>query len=301
LREVYPPENWNSNKSEEPAKRGKSFDELPIRGNLKINAGSFIFDRYRWKPLRANLQFAQDGINIQVTEAKLCSIPTPATIIPSNQGELVVIKLDARNLDLDSTLSCLWDRQGVITGSFNLDGELTARTKQQNMNETLQGSLNFVAWNGRVYRSTVLAKIFDLLNFTEIYRGRLPDLANEGCAYDSLRARAALKNGKILVEDAVFDGRCAKMVVTGIIDPASQKIDFTILVSPLKTVDTLIRHIPLVGHLLGGSLVSIPVRASGDLSDPRVIPLSPSAVGSGLVGTMKRVFQLPLQLIQPLQ
>jgi hypothetical protein len=39
----------------------------------------------------------------------------------------------------------------------------------------------------------------------------------------------------------------------------------------------------------------------GDLSNPSVIPLSPSAVGSGLLGTMNRVFQLPFKLIQPLQ
>ncbi len=169
------------------------------------------------------------------------------------------------------------------------------------MSETFQGSLNLFARDGRVYRSTILAKIFDLLNFTEIYRGRLPDLANEGCAYDSIRVRAALKNSKIMVEDAIFDGRCAKMVWTGEIDLTSQKLNFTILVSPLKTVDTVVRNIPLIGNILGGTLVSIPVRVTGDLSNPTVIPLSPSAVGSGLLGTMKRVFQLPFTLMQPLQ
>jgi hypothetical protein len=301
LKEAYPIEKPGEQSPGKAPKGGERFQEMPIRGSLRINAGYFAYDHYRWQPLRANLLFAQDGINIQVLEAKLCTIPTPATIIPSNVGPLLVINLDARSLDLDPTISCLWNRQGVITGAFNLEGEVTAKLQHQKISETLQGSLNLVAWNGRVYRSTVLAKIFDLLNFTEIYRGRLPDLAHEGCAYDSIRARAALKNGKLMVEDAIFDGRCAKMVGTGEIDLASQKIAFTVLVSPLKTVDTVIRHIPLVGHLLGGSLVSIPVKVGGDLSNPSVIPLSPSAVGSGLLGTMKRVFQLPFTLTQPLQ
>jgi hypothetical protein len=301
LKEVYPLLSKGDQKPEKANKGGESFQEMPIRGNLRIDAGRFNYNHYEWKPLRANLLFAQDGINVQVMEAKLCTIPTPATIIPSNLGPLLVIKLDARNLDLDPTISCLWDRKGIITGAFNLEGEVTAKIQQQNLNEVLQGGLKLVAWNGRVYRSTVLAKIFDLLNFTEIYRGRLPDLAHEGCAYDSFRARAALKNGQLIVEDAIFDGRCAKMVGTGTIDLESQKVNFTVLVSPLKTVDTVIRHIPLVGNLLGGSLVSIPVRVGGDLSNPSVIPLSPSAVGSGLLGTMKRVFQLPFTLTQPLQ
>jgi hypothetical protein len=212
-----------------------------------------------------------------------------------------MINLNARNLDLDPTLSCLWDRKGVITGSFDLTGEITANVQQQKMSETFRGNLILSARNGRVYHSTVLAKTFDLLNVTEIYRGQLPDLMNEGCAYDSITVRAALKNGKLMVEDAVFDGRCAKMVWKGDIDLTSQKVNFTVLVSPLKTVDRVIRHLPLVGRMLGDSLVTIPIQVTGDLSDPNVTPFSPSAVDSGLLSTMKKAFSFPFTLIQPLQ
>jgi hypothetical protein len=301
LREFYPLETLGGKNGDSAAERGVKLQEMPVRGTLRVHAGHFTFDRYTWKPLRAKLLFAPDGTSIEVTEARLCSIPTPASIIPSAQGPVLLINMDARNLDLDSTLACLWEKKGILTGAFDLQGEITAKVQQPNMSETFQGSLDLFARNGRVYRSTVLAKIFDLLNFTEIYRGRLPDLVHEGCAYDSIRARAALKNGKIMVEDAIFDGRCAKMVGTGEVDLASQKVNFTVLVSPLKTVDMVVRNIPLLGHILGGSLVSIPVKVTGDLNDPTVIPLSPSAVGSGLLGTMKRVFQLPFTLIQPLQ
>jgi hypothetical protein len=245
--------------------------------------------------------FAHDGINIQVTEANLCAIPTPATIIPSSKGQLLFTKLDARNLDLDPTLACLWDRKGAITGVFDLKGEIMAMLTRQNLTDSLEGRLDFVAHSGRVYHSIVLAKIFDLLNVTEIYRGQLPDLAHDGCAYDSIKAGTTLKNGKLLLEDAVFDGLCAKMVASGEIDLKTRKLDITLLVSPLKTVDSLVRNIPLVGTILGGSLVSIPVRVSGDLSSPTVIPLSPSAVGEGLASYMKRAFQLPFKLMQPLK
>ncbi len=301
LQEIYSLEKLGGGSPERTADRGVILREMPVRGNLRVHAGSFTYDAYTWKPLQANLTFAQDGINLEVKEARLCTIPTPASMIPSAQGPVLMINLDARNLDLDPTLSCLWDKKGVLTGSFDLQGEITAKVQQENMSETLKGSLNFVARDGRVYRSTVLAKIFDLLNFTEVYRGRLPDLAHEGCAYDSIRATATLKNGKLLLNDVIFDGRCAKMVGTGEVDLASQKVKFTVLVSPLKTVDTVVRNIPLVGSLLGGSLVSIPVKVTGDLNDPTVVPLSPSAVGSGLLGTMKRVFRLPFTLTQPLK
>jgi hypothetical protein len=298
--------NWDELKaisSLEKMKNAPDFGllETQLRGEVRVNSGYFTLDHYTWKPLRAKLVFAQDGINTQVTEANLCTIPTPATTIPSSQGQLLITKLDARNLSLDPTLACLWDRKGLITGVFDLEGEISALVTKKDMSNTLEGKLDLLARNGRVYHSTVLTKIFDLLNVTEIYRGQLPDLTHEGCAYESIKAGATLKKGKLLLKQAVFDGLCAKMVGSGEVDLTTQKINITILVSPLKTVDSVVRNIPLVGSILGGSLVSIPVRVTGDLSNPTVIPLSPSAVGEGLVNYMKRVFQLPFKLMQPLQ
>ena len=71
----------------------------------------------------------------------------------------------------------------------------------------------------------------------------------------------------------------------------------TVLVAPFKTVDRIVKHIPLVGNVLGGNLISIPFRAIGDLSDPDVIPLSPTAVGSGLLGILERTLKLPITII----
>jgi hypothetical protein len=57
----------------------------------------------------------------------------------------------------------------------------------------------------------------------------------------------------------------------------------------------------LVRYVLAGRLVAIPVRITGDLDNPDVTPFSPTAVGAGLLDTVKRIFHLPLKLIQPLR
>ncbi|MGO9316039.1 MAG: hypothetical protein ACLQDI_25290, partial [Syntrophobacteraceae bacterium] len=66
-------------------------------------------------------------------------------------------------------------------------------------------------------------------------------------------------------------------------------------------IDRIINFIPLVRYVLAGRLVAIPVRINGDLDDPDVTPFSPTAVGTGLLDTVKRIFHLPLKLIQPLR
>jgi hypothetical protein len=70
-------------------------------------------------------------------------------------------------------------------------------------------------------------------------------------------------------------------------------------VAPFKTVDRIVKYIPLIGNILGGTLVSIPFRAIGELGDPDVIPLSPTAVGAGLLGILQRTLTLPITIIQP--
>jgi hypothetical protein len=97
-----------------------------------------------------------------------------------------------------------------------------------------------------------------------------------------------------------MDAPAMQLVSQGEIDWAGQKIDFKVVVAPLKTVDWIVQRIPIIGYVLQGTLISIPVRVQGDLKDPRIIPLDPSLVGSELVGIMKRTLKLPFKLVQPL-
>jgi hypothetical protein len=77
-------------------------------------------------------------------------------------------------------------------------------------------------------------------------------------------------------------------------------MDLAIAVAPLKTVDWIVKHIPVVGYILEGTLISIPLRVQGDLKDPRIIPLAPSQIGDDLMGIMKRTLKLPFKVVQPI-
>lgn len=97
----------------------------------------------------------------------------------------------------------------------------------------------------------------------------------------------------------IIDSPSMNIICQGLIDISNNQIDVTAVIAPLKTIDFFIEKIPLVKDILRGSLISIPVRISGDMENPSVTPLSPSAVGSGLLGIVKRTLQLPFKLIQP--
>jgi len=55
----------------------------------------------------------------------------------------------------------------------------------------------------------------------------------------------------------------------------------------------MVRSVPVLGYLLGGVLTSVPVAVSGDIRNPRVVPLGPGAVVSELAGVFERALKLP--------
>jgi hypothetical protein len=70
-----------------------------------------------------------------------------------------------------------------------------------------------------------------------------------------------------------------------------------VLVAPFGRIDQLARKVPILGYVMGGTLTSVPVGVSGDIRDPLVVPLSPGAITSELVGIFERTPKLPGKLI----
>jgi len=91
-----------------------------------------------------------------------------------------------------------------------------------------------------------------------------------------------------------------EIVGTGDMDLVKKKIDMKALVAPFKTVDKVLRNIPIVKSITGHNLVSIPVKIKGNLENPEVSSLSPSAIGSGILGIMEKILEAPVHVIQPL-
>jgi hypothetical protein len=102
------------------------------------------------------------------------------------------------------------------------------------------------------------------------------------------------------LNEMIIDGTSMNIVCQGDIDLVKKQMDVTALVAPLKTIDFFIKRTPLIKEIFGESLVSIPVGIKGHLENPRVTPLPPSKVGSGLLGIVKRTLQLPVKIIQPI-
>lgn len=278
----------------------KKFWEAPLKGIVNVRVERLTYGKLIWNPANAAVSLSPGFFDVKINQANLCGISTSGDLNLTRDAAQLVTTSEAEDQDLESALACIFNKQHLITGKFSLKGNISAGGKNHELVKALDGEVHFKARDGRFFRFQTFAKIISALSITEIYRGQFPDLFTEGCAYDTIRAKGKIKNGKLTLSDSVIDGPCVKMVFRGEIDLVEKKMDVVALVSPLRTVDRIIGMVPLVGKILDGALSSVPVRVVGDISDPAVIPMSPTAVGEELLGLMKRTFQLPLTLIQPL-
>ena len=280
--------------ADQPARDGQ------VLGTLKVITDKFIYDSYSVQPLRAQISFKPEAVSITIEQASVCNIDLRGLFNVYEQNLEIYLVPTAVDRNLAPALACFTGQKEMATGTFNLSGEFLSKGNPEKFGQSLGGRVAFSAKEGRIYRLGLLAKILSILNVTEIYRGEVPDLTGQGFAYRSMTAYADFQGDKLIIKECSIDGVSMGIACHGHIDLVKKEMDLTVLVAPFKTLDRIVDIIPLVGHVLGGKLISIPFHAKGDLQDPDVIPLPPMAVGAEVLGILQRTLKLPITIIQPI-
>jgi hypothetical protein len=272
---------------------------LAVEGIIRLWSGSLIFRNYTWTPFIADISISNGGMEVNVKKANLCGMDTPGFVKVREKNISLDVEPFFKGQEIESAFRCLLDHPVRATGNFEFHGRILARGGPEDLVKSLEGDVEFRAKDGRIEYLLGLARILEFLNVTEIYRGKLPDLRKEGLPYDRITINGTLQKGKMIIKEWTIDGPTLEMASQGEIDLADRKINLTVLVAPFKTVDRVTKLIPLVSDIFAGTLVTIPLRVHGSLKDPKVTALSPSAIGSELLGMMKRTLGLPFKVIEP--
>lgn len=273
-------------------------DRLKVSGAIQARIGRFSHRGWTWTPMHADIVFEPDGYQVQIVEAKTCGIDTPGSISSAGDRFLLSLEVAAENGNLETAVGCMSQNRTMIDGTYGFTGRLSADNRDAIL-ESLGGPIELTAKDGRIYKFNLLSKILAVVNVTEIFRGRIPDLVKEGFAYDSLSISGAITKGVLSIDQAVISGSTMDLAGSGTVDLNTGESDLKVLVAPFKTLDALVKRTPIVNELLAGNLISIPVKVSGDIADPTIIPLEPTTVGSSILGTMRRAFGLPAKLVKP--
>jgi hypothetical protein len=267
---------------------------------LRVNSDSFSAAGWTAQPARAEITITPDGTRIRIDEAGVCAIHLSGTATVQPAHLELHFRTTASRLPLAPTLDCLSGRKLRITGTYDLSGAFTSSGETSQWLDNLRGSVSLTARDGRVYSDLSFTRALEYLNTTNLVKGKFPDPEREGVAYDSIVLKGAMARRVLGISQFIVVSPVADVTGRGSINLADQTMDSVYLIAPFPKADSVMKNIPILGDILGKSLVTIPVRVRGPYKDPTVTPLPPGQVADEIANMMDRILTLPFKIISPL-
>ena len=189
----------------------------------------------------------------------------------------------------------------MLTGEFDLRADLRTHGRLAELTSNLEGPVELHLGKGKVEKSAFLTAILAQESVKSFLAKEGWRMDERGFEYREIVMRGRFAGGRWYIEEGLFDSPTLALAAKGSVGVDGRDAQLTVLVVPFSRIQWLVRKVPILGYVFGGTLTSIPLGVSGDIHDPRVVPLSATAVASQLIGIFERTFKLPGKLVTPLQ
>lgn len=185
--------------------------------------------------------------------------------------------------------------RGNLSGDFYLQGDIGA-----NYLPTSYGRFDIEIHKGVLRQFQVLSKIFSLLNVSQLFSLKLPDMDLEGMPFDKISGSLILKQGILSSDDLVVKSEAMNQSYIGNLNLINKQLDLTLAVQPLGTVDKILSRIPVAGWLLTGkekAFITTHFSITGDITKPEVDMLPVTSLSEKTLGLIRRTLGLPVKLV----
>jgi hypothetical protein len=270
----------------------------PVRGAVRLRAESVVAEGFSVNGLQMTAAVSASGAKADIEQGTVCGINATGQVDVAAKEIRLDIRFAATAAELEPASVCLTNRKSDIKGTYTLKARLTGGGDAQHLLQSLRGEFEVNARDGEFVRSAAVDRTFDYLNATGDFKVAFPDLDKSAFSYQSVSAKGRIDGAKITNGEFVIQASPFTLTAQGGIDVEGKRIDLKGLVSVAMPGSQVVRHIPLLGGLMGGSLVGIPIRITGSLDRPDITYLSPADVGAELLNVPLRILGAPLDAIR---
>ena len=221
--------------------------------------------------------------------------------IDRNRNNLLKISGRAQRCDADSTYEMLFEKNGIFRGTLDGDFYLEGEEIGAKFWKTANGGGHLQITDGAMRELQGFAQIFSLLNVSQLFTFRLPDMDKEGLPFSRLATSSRISDGIIYFDDFSILSPAINISAVGTIDSPHATIDSTLGIKPLRTVDIILSRVPLFGWVLTGeeeALITALFTLKGPIENPKVGAAPVSSVTSTALGIIGRALGLPFRMLQ---
>lgn len=219
---------------------------------------------------------------------------------PADNPSLLRISGHAEDVDALEVYRELLNQENIVRGKLRGDFYLTGEIGS-NYLPSSYGEFSVQVNQGVLHKFQVLSKVFSLLNVSQIFALKLPDMATEGMPFDSLSGNFHLDKGVLKSDDLKIMSEAMNQGYVGQLDLVKKEIDLKLQVHPLGTVDKIVSRIPIAGWLLTGdnkAFLTAYFSATGKLDDVSVNVMPLDTLSDQTIGLLERTLGLPFKLME---
>ncbi len=273
---------------------------LPTK-KLTIHAADGNYKNIKFTDLAAEIAISETSlvINKLSLAAKKGNLAAGAIIKLPLEPINYRVNLNADKMDFYKLLKALGVKKGIISGQFNMEGNLNKSGEDKNKFAGLNGAVKIKITNGVIKKYGLLANIFSLISPQTIFKARIPDFNSEGFPYDSVKGNLKIKNGVVYTDDLILLSDAWKIVTVGKIDLAGQELDLKVYVLPLQAIDSIVEKIPLAGRILKGKnrgVLDTYYTVKGSFDSPEITARPITSLAENVLGIIMRTLSLPFTL-----
>ncbi|MEA3363036.1 MAG: AsmA-like C-terminal domain-containing protein [Thermodesulfobacteriota bacterium] len=195
----------------------------------------------------------------------------------------------------------IFEKPGLINGRLRGDFYLEGDPGSDRFWQEAKGGIYIQVRDGTLKKFHGLAKVFSLLNVSQIISGKLPDMDKDGMPFTLMEGSFQVAGGKIKTEDLKITSEAMNLSVVGTQGIVDDALDFDLGVMPLRTVDKIITSIPIAGWVLAGkdkALITAQFKITGTSEEPQVSAVPIGSVSKTVFGIFKRTLGLPGKLVK---
>jgi len=271
--------------------------DLPFEGKVAVTAGSLAYEGHTLRQVDGVVTLAANRIVAEAKDAQWCDVKLPFTAVFVPDRIEVSAQPSARGADVGRTLSCLAGKPLAVTGTYDLDAQLSASGQGSMLLKAARGDFRLEARAGRISGAQALDRTLALDEVAGRMETAKAQAKSGSFDYDRITAAGRLESGRLHLDNAAIDSQSLGVTLTGEIGLADQSLAMQGLVAPLDKMNRVVRRVPIVGGVLGASIVVVPVSVTGSFQDPKVKVLEAAAVGATLINLMATTFKAPIQLL----
>ncbi|HYA13191.1 MAG TPA: AsmA-like C-terminal region-containing protein [Syntrophales bacterium] len=281
---------------------GKEKTALSMKASVQSDKGKI--SRIFYSDLRATLTYRQQTLDIpalamNVFDGRFSGIGhltfSPGGVTQCQAGFII------EEMSAEQILKYAGTEKELITGTVTMRGNVTAEgVSASDFKKKAQATATLKMEKGALNRLAFLSKLFSILNVSQLFKFKLPDMVNDGMPYTTVTGTLSLKDGILSSSDLFVNSNAINMSLVGKTDIINEELDLNIGIQPLQTVDKIVSSIPVVGWILTSDtkgLITLYFEAKGKWNDPAVNAIPVKSMARGVFDIFKKLFQLPAKLI----